>query len=137
MNPKRIKTTSVPKSDYLNYLKKAEEFLSTMQDSLIKEKWNSAGLNAIHSAISASDAVLVCLHGRRSTSPKHDDLIRLFSTLVKHKDAEQNINHLRKLIAMKNIVEYGQKLISQSEAITLSKHAERFFEWTRLILPKI
>lgn len=132
---KEIRTTSIPKTDYVNYLKKAEEFLSTMQDSLIRQKWNSAGLNAIHSAISAADALLVCLHGVRSTSPKHDDIIRLLSNLVKHKNIEQNINHLRSLIAMKNIVEYDQRLLIQSEATTLSKHAERFSKWVKSILP--
>lgn len=135
MPPKEVRTTSVPKSDYINYLKKAEEFLSTVQESLIKAKWNAVGLNAIHAGISASDAVLVCLHGVRSTNPKHDDVIRLFSALVKHKDIEQNINHLRSLIAMKNIVEYDQRLITQSEAMSLSKHAERFLAWVKSILP--
>lgn len=133
---KKIKTTSIPKSGYINYLKKAEEFLSTTQDSLIKGKWNAAGLNAVHSGICASDAVLVCLHGVRSSSPKHDDVIKLFSTLVKHKQIEENINHLRSLIAMKNIVEYDQRLIIQSEATTLSKHAERFLNWVKSLLPK-
>jgi len=133
--PKKIKTTNIPKSDYINYLKKAEEFLSTMKDSLLKCKWNSAGLNAIHSGISGSDAVLVAFHGIRSTSPKHDDVIRLFSTLIRHKDIEQNLNHLRQLMAMKNVVEYEQRLLTQSEAIALSKHAERFLDWVILILP--
>lgn len=132
---RKIKTTNVPKSDYRNYLKKAREFLSTAQDSLIKGKWNSAGLNAIHSAISMADAFLVFMHGVRSTSPKHDDIIRLFSSLVKHKDAEENINHLRNLIGMKNIVEYEQRLINQTEAYGLFKHAQRFFGWVRSILP--
>lgn len=132
---KEIKTTSIPKSSYINYLKKAEEFLSTTQDSLIKGKWNAAGLNAIHSGICASDAVLVCLHGVKSSSPKHDDVIKLLSTLVKHKQIEENVNHLRSLIAMKNIVEYDQRLITQSEATALSKHAERFFNWVKPLLP--
>lgn len=136
MPPKEIKTTRVAKSDYINYLKKAEEFSSAMQDSLIKGKWNAAGLNAIHTGISASDALLVCLHGIRSASPKHDDVTRLFSALVKHKNIEQNINHLRSLISMKNIVEYDERLITHSEAVALSKHAERFLAWVKSILPQ-
>lgn len=51
---KNIKTSRVSKSDYINYLKKSEEFLSSAQDSLIKEKWNAAGLNAIHAGISSA-----------------------------------------------------------------------------------
>lgn len=131
-----IKTSHISKSDYINYLKKSEEFLSSAQDSLIKEKWNAAGLNAIHAGISSADALLVSLHGVRSISPKHDDILKLLSSLVKHKALEENISHLRQLISMKNIVEYDQRLITQSEAISLSKHSERFLAWVKSILPK-
>jgi uncharacterized protein (UPF0332 family) len=131
-----IRTSHVPKSDYINYLKKAGEFLSSAQDSLIKEKWNAAGLNAIHAGISATDALLVALHGIRSTSPKHDDTLKLINSLVKHKELEENIGHLRSLISMKSIVEYDQRLITQSEAVSLSKHSERLLAWVKNILPK-
>ena len=133
---KEIKTTRIPKSDSINYLKKAQEFLFMAQDSLVKEKWNAAGLNAIHAGISSADALLVFLHGVRSISPKHDDILKLLSSLVRHKALEENINHLRQLISMKNIVEYDQRLISRNEAVNLSKHAERFLAWVKSILPK-
>ena len=133
---KEIKTSHVAKSDYINYLKKAEEFFSSAQDSLVREKWNAAGLNAIHAGISSTDALLVSLHGIRSTSPKHDDILKLLSSLVKHKGLDENISHLRNLISMKNIVEYGQRLITRNEAVNLSKHAERFLAWVKTILPR-
>jgi len=133
---KEIKTSRVPKSDYINYLKKAEEFFSSTQDSLIREKWNAAGLSAIHAGISSADALLVSLHGIRSSSPKHDDILKLLPGLIKHKDLEKNLNHLRHLISMKNIVEYDQRLITQNEAIGLSRHAERFLGWVKAILPQ-
>lgn len=133
---KNIRTSHVSKSDYINYLKKAEEFLSSAQDSLIKGKWNAAGLNAIHAGISSADALLVALHGIRSTSPKHDDILKLLSSLVRHKEIEENISHLRSLISMKSVVEYDQRLITQTEAVSLSKHSERFLGWVKNILPK-
>lgn len=133
---KEIRTSHVPKSDYINYLTKAEEFFSSAQDSLVRQKWNAAGLNAIHAGISSTDALLVSLHGIRSTGPKHDDILKLLPSLVKHKELEENISHLRHLISMKNIVEYDQRLITQSEAVSLSKHAERFLAWVKTILPK-
>ena len=133
---KDIKTSHVPKSGYGNYLKKAEEFFSSAQDNLVTEKWNASGLGAIHSGISSADALLVSLHGVRSASPKHDDILKLLSNLVKHKGLEENIGHLRHLIAMKNIVEYDQRLITRSEALSLSRHAERFLAWVKSILPK-
>lgn len=133
---KDIKISHISKSGYSNYLKKAEEFFSSAQDSLGHEKWNAAGLGAIHSGISSADALLVFLHGVRSSSPKHDDILKLLSNLVRHKGVEENISHLRNLISMKNIVEYDQRLITHAEVITLSKHAERFLAWVKSILPK-
>ncbi len=133
---REIKTSHIPKTDYINYLKKAEEFFSGAQDNLLKEKWNAAGLNAIHAGISSADALLVSLHGIRSSSPKHDDVLKFFPSLVKHKGLEENISHLRHLISMKSIVEYDQRLITQNEAIGLAKHAERFLAWVKSILPK-
>lgn len=132
---KTIKTAPVHKSDYSNYLKKAQEFHETMQDSLSKGKWNAVGLNAIHAGISAADALLVFFHGVRSTSPKHDDIIKLVTSLISHKDIERRVSHLRNLIYMKNIVEYEVRLIDRDEALALSKHTSRFLEWVRSLLP--
>ena len=132
---KTIKTTTVFKSDYANYLKKSAEFHEAMQESLSKGKWNAVGLNAIHTGISAADALLVFFHGVRSTSPKHDDIIKLMTSLILHKETSSNASHLRNLIGMKNIVEYDVRLIDKHEALLLSKHATRFFEWVRSLLP--
>lgn len=132
---KTIKTTTVSKADHSNYLKKAVEFYETMQECLSKGKWNAAGLNAIHAGISAADALLVFFHGMRSTSPKHDDIIKLVTSLITYRDTKPNVSHLRNLIGMKNIVEYEVRLIDRYEALLLSKHATRFLEWVRSLLP--
>jgi len=133
---KKIKTVTVSKSDYSNYLKKAAEFHDAMQDSLSKGKWNAVGLNAIHTGISAMDALLVFFHGIRSTSPKHDDIIKLATSLISHREMKTNASHLRNLINMKNIVEYEVRLIDRHEALILSKHATRLFEWVRSMIPE-
>ena len=134
---KIIKTTAVHKSDFSNYVKKAEEFHGAMQDSLSRGKWNAVGLNAIHAGISAADALLVFFHGVRSTSPKHDDIIKLITSLIPHKDIKNQATHLRRLIYMKNIVEYEVRLIDRDEALALSRHASRFLEWVRTMLPSL
>lgn len=74
--------------------------------------------------------------GLRSISPKHDDAIRLLVSLTKHSDTEKNATHLQKLIAMKNIAEYESRLFTRQEAEALSKHAERFINWVKNLLPK-
>lgn len=132
---KTIKTAAVSKSDYSNYLKKSAEFHETMQECLSRGKWNAVGLNAIHAGISAADALLVFFHGMRSTSPKHDDIIKLVISLISHRDTQSNVSHLRNLIGMKNIVEYEVRLMDKQEALLLSKHATRFLEWVKSMLP--
>ena len=47
----KLKVGKTSKKDYGKFLKKADEFCEMMRQSLDKEKWNAAGLNAIHSAI--------------------------------------------------------------------------------------
>ena len=111
------------------------EFHETMQECLSKEKWNAAGLNAIHTGISAADALLVFFHGMRSTSPKHDDIIKLLTSSIAHQEMKPNSSHLRNLVSMKNVIEYEVRLINRQEALLLSKHATRFLEWVKSLLP--
>ena len=44
----KFKIGKSSKEEYRKFLKKAEEFFEMMRQSLLKEKWNAAGLNAIH-----------------------------------------------------------------------------------------
>lgn len=131
----KFKVGKTSKEDYMNFLKKAYEFFEITQISLKKEKWNAAGLNAIHSGISANDALLTFHFGLRSISPKHDDAARLLTSMMKRDDTETKAKHLRRLISMKNIVEYEGRLFSKSEAESLAKHAERFLNWVKSLLP--
>jgi hypothetical protein len=48
----KFKIGKSSKEEYKKFLKKADEFFEIMQQSLKKEKWNAAGLNAIHTGIS-------------------------------------------------------------------------------------
>jgi len=129
-----MKTAKIAKALYKNYLQKALEFRDTMRNSLSSSNWNAAALNAIHTGISANDAVLTCFHGIRSISPKHDDAVKLLRDLMKDEKAKTAANHLSKLIYAKNLVEYESRLFSQSEAHTIAKHAERFVEWVESVL---
>lgn len=56
---KKRKTKAVNKNQYQAFLAKAKDFAFMMDISLEEGKWNSAGLQAVHTVISASDAVIV------------------------------------------------------------------------------
>jgi len=131
----KFKIGKSSKEDYKKFLKKAEEFFEMMQQSLMKEKWNAAGLNAIHTGISANDALLAFHFGLRSISPKHDDAVKLLIQTMKRDDVEAKAKHLRQLISVKNLVEYEGRLLSRIEAESLAKHAERFLNWVKSLLP--
>jgi len=130
-----FKIGKTSKEDYVKFLKKAYEFLEMMRQSLEGNKWNAAGLNAIHSGISANDAVLTFYFGLRSISPKHDDAVKLLVSMMKREDVESKAKHLRHLISMKNTVEYDGRLVSRREAETMAKNAERYLDWVKSILP--
>ncbi len=131
----KFKIGKSSKEDYKKFLRKADEFYEMMQHSLMKEKWNAAGLNAIHAGISANDALLTFHFGLRSISPKHDDAVKLLISMMKRDDTENKVKHLRRLISVKNLVEYDGRLLSRYEAESLAKHAERFLVWVKSLLP--
>jgi len=120
-----------------NYLVKAEQFLETARDAYFKENWNAVGLNAVHSAISANDA-LTSYYGKvRSVSEKHSDSVNLLLKILKSNvETENNSKHILWLIGRKNLVEYESRLFFKKEAEESLKHAGRFLAWTKGKLPK-
>lgn len=134
--PRKFSTTEVEKSKYVNFFKKALEFYQSMKDALEQEMWSSAGLTAVHAGITANDALLVCFHGIRSTSPDHQDAVNLTLSLINHEGTKEAISHLRRLIAKKNLIEYEGKVFSRPDAEEVARHVERFINWVKEILPK-
>lgn len=133
---RNIPTSNVQKDIYNNYWKKAQEYQEAMGKAMISKNWNAASLNAVHAGISANDAVLVFYHGIRSVSSKHADAVKLLRSLMKKDDAKIAATHLSKLIYSKNIIEYESRLFKQDEAYALTKHANKFLDWAKSVLPK-
>lgn len=134
MAAKKIKSGSIASENYINYLHKAQEFYDTMQTARAHKNWNAVGLNAVHCAISANDALLVYKKGIRSTSESHYEAIELLRVHIEHPQIDNMTNHLRKIIAKKNLIEYEARDIRESEAEEIIKHTERFFTWVRSLL---
>jgi len=132
---KKRKTKAVNKNQYRAFLAKAKDFAFMMDISLEEGKWNSAGLQAVHTVISASDAVIVYYGGVRSTEVDHREVVGLLQDII-GKDASARGRHVSMVIAKKNLVEYEERLISQTEARDMTEHAKRFLEWAIDILPK-
>ena len=129
MSAKRIKKKAVERDKYKTYLKKAGEFYNTMFQAKEMERWNAVGLNAVHCAISSSDAMIVFYAGIRSTSDDHLALIDLLSTSVKLPEAKSKCESLRKILVKKSTIEYEDRDFTQKEALELLKLTERFYTW--------
>lgn len=131
----RDRTRSATKSDSKLYLAKSQEFLATMESALAEEHWDGAGLAAIHSGISAGDAVLAYHGGIRSAGQDHRVAVDLLLRVLGPASAEP-AKHLKRLVDKKSLVEYEQRRLTQVEAIDLAKHARRFVQWAETQLPR-
>jgi HEPN domain-containing protein len=131
----KIKTKN--EISWKNYLIKAEQFFETAREAYNSGNWNAVGLNAVHSAISANDAITVYLKGIRSVSEKHSDAVDLLLIVFNNeKGTREFSSHLLWLLNRKNLVEYEARLFFKKEAEDSIKHAERFLRWTESHLPK-
>jgi len=135
VTPKNIKTTAVNKSDYIIYLKKANDFYAVTQKAGDSGLWAAVGLNAVHCAISCCDALLAFYLGIRSVSDNHMDAADLLMRIPQDKLAGEAGTYKR-IIAKKNLIAYDCREFRQTEAIDISKQAERFYNWTLSNLPK-
>lgn len=127
-----MKTRSVNKYLYGNYLKKADELIETARGAHSKNNWNAVVINSIHSVISASDSLLVFFKEIRSSGESHEDVISLLRTLAFDKDEINNkARQLQRLIQIKNAAEYEEKLMSQQDAENSLRDAERFIDWVK------
>ena len=135
MTPKNIKKTAVNKSDYIIYLKKANDFYETTRKAGDSELWAAVGLNAVHCAISCCDALSAFYLGIRSVSDDHMDAVDLLMRIPQAKSSSE-ANAYKRIIAKKNLIAYDCREFRQSEAIDISKQAERFYRWTLSNLPK-
>lgn len=107
-----------------------------MKDALVRGHWEAAGINAVHCAISANDAVLAAIPAIKVTSKDHRDSVRLLSSRLKGEDAQAAAKRLAIIISKKGRVEYEQKRLSEKEARSLVLDAERFLDWAGGKIPE-
>ena len=128
------KTRSARKNDYAGFFAKAREFMDTMEQALAASQWDSVGLQAVHTVISASDAVAVYYGGVRSAEPDHRAVVGLLEDIL-GSDIAAASRHVSNVIAKKNTVEYEQRRLTAKEARDMAEHARRFVEWAEGMLP--
>lgn len=132
----KLKTKDIAKSLYSNFLKKAEECFHAAKNSFATQEWNAATINAIHTCIAATDAMCVYFLGKRHAGENHEDVVSLFKT-IKCASGEININANRilRILRIKNMAEYEERLVYKSESEKVLKDCERFLEFVKKKLP--
>lgn len=135
MAPK-FRTRDVAKSLYTNYLKRAEECFHAAKNSFAIQEWNATAINAIHSCIAACDAICVYFLGKRHAGESHEDAVNLFK-IIKGSDKEinTNANRILRILRIKNMAEYEERLVCRSEAEKVLKDCKRFLEYVKKELP--
>jgi len=135
MTPK-FRTRDVAKSLYTNYLKRAEECFHAAKNSFAIEEWNAATINAIHSCIAACDAICVYFLGKRHAGESHEDAVNLFKVIKDAgKEINTNANRVLRILRVKNMAEYEERLVYRSEAEKVLKDCKRFLEYVKRELP--
>jgi HEPN domain-containing protein len=134
MSAEKIDFKQIDKSKYTIYLKKAGDFFRAMIRDYEDKNWHSTGLTAVHCAVSVTDALLAKFAGIRSSSKDHMDSARLLTDKVKGKDADKYSEILAKILALKNRVEYEDRLLTEKETEELFKRTERYYGWAKSII---
>jgi HEPN domain-containing protein len=134
----KVKVSKVERNLYTNYLVRAEECLSAARHSLSLNEWNASAINAIHSGIASLDALCVYYLGQRHAGGNHEDAIILFRSIkqLNREDIDGIANRVIKILKMKNMAEYEERLVHQAEAQNILKDAERLLEAVKNKLPK-
>lgn len=127
----KLKTRDVPKSHYSNYLKRAEECLTAAQLAYEREEWNSSAINSIHAVISLVDAMCIYFLGKRHSGENHNDAAGLFKSIKDDEDTNTNANRIIRVLRMKNMAEYEERLVIRLEADKILKDAERLAEFVK------
>ena len=127
----------VNKSLFKNYLKKSEEFFETANQCLGNARWNATVVNAVHCGISACDALTVFMLGVRHAGERHEDAISLLQTVnLPREIVKTKSRQLSRLLAIKNVAEYEERLMTEKDAREAVRDTERFFTWVKEFLSK-
>ncbi len=136
MPAQQVNYREIDKNNYIIFYDKAKSFYDAMQNEYEFENWPAVGLNAVHCVISANDALLVKRKGIYCSAKEHLKTVDLLTQNIIDKDLKQASNHLRKVIALKNTIEYEAKPFTKKMAETINIHTTKFFQWVSVLLKK-
>ncbi len=114
----------VDPSEAANYITKSEEFLEMAKLAVQNAKYNSAATNAVHSAISALEALTTSYRGRRG-SDYHAEVLSLVRGIFPPQEYGEIKRQLTSIINKKNAAGYQPDLMGLKDAQDSVMWAER------------
>jgi len=98
---------------------------------------DAALLNAIHAAISGTDAATVALAGVRSLDPDHQRAADLLEEVAgSAPEGRERVRQLKALLARKNAVEYESRKATAKDARDGVERGGRIVDWARDVVVK-
>jgi hypothetical protein len=131
MVAQKIRTAHLPKHNYGDFKKKAEEFFNVMFLCLEDRQWDAAVLNGVHAAISITDAILVNKKEIKSISQRHEDAVGLLKQEFTAKELAGQNHRLSRVLNFKNLVSYQPIILGEAAARDFAKNVERYFGWAK------
>ncbi len=134
---KKTNSKSTDRHLYINFLKRSSECLKSADKALKDASYASASICAIHGCISAVDTLCVYYLSKRSTSSRHEDAAQLLMSVqsVKHEELSGLKTKVLKILKVKNMAEYEERLIREKEAIKLCEDAREVLGFVVSKLP--
>ena len=127
-----VRTRAVDRQMFKNYLKKADEHYKAMDISYENGLWNACVVNAIHCAISSTDALTVFYLGFRHAGDRHHDVLQLLQKLdIDKKELRSKSQQLSSLLSIKNAAEYEERLMDDKDAENARKACDRLYSWVK------
>ena len=74
--------------------------------------------------------------GKRHAGENHNDAVALFRTIKSGKEIDTNASRIARILRIKNMAEYEERLVYESEAQKVLKDCERFLEYVIKQLPR-
>jgi HEPN domain-containing protein len=131
--PKTPRTKSVSPHHVRQYLAKAEEFLATARESLEAERFIAATGNAVHAAITASDAVCGARTGTRAAGQDHGEVLALLRSGRLRRDRARDSSG--SILPLKVRAEYEPDDVSKSAAVRAVEAAGKTVAIARRVVP--
>lgn len=118
---------SLDRNKAVGYITKAENSLRVSKIAIKEEAYDTAVMNAVHSAINSLDALTAFFVGKRA-SGVHTEVLSIIKGILAPREYEEIQKQFNTLLGMKNESEYQPDLMNPKDAESAVKLAERIFE---------